>query len=114
MQRVFFVEAPLKTVSTLNRREHWANRARRAKSERMAMFMVTPPGITPPCRVTLTRIAPRALDDDNLAASFKSVRDGIADRLGINDRDPRVVWAYKQERGEPKEYKVRAEIEEAA
>lgn len=54
--------------------------------------------------VTFTRIAPRALDDDNLAFAFKSWRDGVADGLNINDRDPRVTWRYAQERGRPHEY----------
>lgn len=108
-------EFPLRTESTLNKREHWAVRAKRAKAHREAGFFCAPQGFALPCRITLTRIAPRALDCDNLAASFKSVRDGIADRLGVNDRDPRITWAYAQERGKPKEYRVRAEfVAEAA
>lgn len=36
----------------------------------------------------------RAVDDDNLAAGLKHVRDRIARRLGIDDGDQRVSWRY--------------------
>lgn len=49
--------------------------------------------------VTLVRVAARALDDDNLRGALKAVRDGVADALGIDDRDPRVTWSYRQDRG---------------
>lgn len=50
--------------------------------------------------VRLVRVAPRQLDDDNAAAATKSVRDGVAAALAVNDRDPRVVWLVDQERGQ--------------
>jgi hypothetical protein len=46
--------------------------------------------------VRMVRYAPRQLDDDNLASALKSVRDGVADALGVDDRDPRVVWVCDQ------------------
>lgn len=49
--------------------------------------------------VCMTRVASRPLDDDNLAGACKSARDGVADFLGVNDRDARVVWRVAQERG---------------
>lgn len=50
--------------------------------------------------ITLTRIGPGTLDsEDNLAAGFKAVRDGVADALGLNDRHPRLRWFYGQVRG---------------
>jgi hypothetical protein len=63
-----------------------------------------------PCTIKITRIAPRALDDDNLAGSQKHVRDGIADWLGVNDRDPRVKYEYAQRKGKKQEYAVQIEI----
>lgn len=48
--------------------------------------------------VTLTRLGPGLLDDDNLTAGFKAVRDGIADALEVNDRHPMLRWIYSQER----------------
>ncbi len=51
--------------------------------------------------ITLTRVyvGHYALDDDNLRATFKHVRDGIADWLGVDD-SPRsgIEWRYEQMR----------------
>lgn len=104
------VTVPLKTVSTLNKREHWAVRARRAKTEREALFLVTPK-FPLPCVVTITRVAPRTLDDDNLRGALKSARDGIADRLGAKDNDPRITWVYGQRKGGRGEYAVQVCLE---
>lgn len=57
--------------------------------------------------VRLVRVAPRQLDSDNAASAAKSVRDGVADALGVDDRDPRVVWLVDQERGQAR---VRVEL----
>lgn len=98
---------PIRTVSLANQREHWAKRSKRARKERQASYLVTSGKLpAPPCVVKLVRVAPRELDDDNLRGSMKSIRDGIADRLGIDDRDPLVAWEYAQQRGKPKEYAV--------
>jgi hypothetical protein len=106
---------PLRTQSESNLRDHWARKAKRAKEQRgaaalwvceaMQEGMVVAEGAP---HVTLTRIAPRALDADNLARSMKSVQDGVADALGIDDRHIR--WTYAQERGGKREYAVRVEI----
>jgi len=101
---------PIRTVSIMNLRENWRVRAKRAKTERKIAFILMPK-VALPCTIKLTRIAPRELDDDNLRGSQKSVRDGIADRLGIDDRDRRVRWDYGQEKGGAKEYAVRVEVE---
>lgn len=67
------------------------------------------PGCQLPCVVTLTRISPRLLDDDNLRPALKAVRDGVADRLGVDDRDPRVEWRYAQRKGAQKAVEVEME-----
>ena len=111
------VTLPIRTVSTLNEREHWRKRAARAAEHRaLARMLCTGPvraaRLALPLQVTLTRVAPRALDaGDNLPASLKATRDGIADALGVDDRTPLVAWTYRQERGKPREYGVRIEIE---
>lgn len=107
-----YVELPLRIESVANRREHWAAKARRTKAHRLAALAV--PEHPLPCVVTLIRVAPRKLDDDNLASGFKALRDGIADRLGVDDADPRVTWKYGQVRGKAKEYAARVKIEAAA
>lgn len=109
----FRLTLPLRIESVANLREHWGARAGRAKRQREQVGFAVPkhklPGL--PVTVILTRIAPRRLDGDNLQSGCKALRDGIADRLGVNDNDPRVTWRYEQERGEPGEYAVRIEIE---
>jgi len=103
----------LKITSEANARNHWAARAGRVKEQRQAVHRrLCKEGVpVGPWTVTLTRIAPRDLDGDNLQAAFKAARDGVADALGLNDRDPRIAWLYRQERGQIREYAVRIRIE---
>ena len=99
------VHLPIATVSESNRRDHWQVKRKRAKAQRqMAAALVPRFGL--PCVVTLTRVSPRELDDDNLRGALKAVRDGVADRLGIDDRDPRVEWRYAQRKGAVKAVEV--------
>jgi len=97
--------------SSLNARVHWRVRAKTAKAEREQArlmchaLMILP---APPCVVRLTRVGPRQLDDDNVATAFKSIRDGVADWLGVDDGDTiKVRWEYAQERGA---YAIRVEV----
>lgn len=106
------VELPLHVESELNLRQHWAKRSARAKLHRHVACALVP--FHPlPCVVTLIRIAPRELDDDNLQGGFKAIRDGVADRLGVRDNDPRVQWRYGQARGKPKQYAALVRIQPA-
>jgi hypothetical protein len=109
------IVVPLRVESVSNKREHWAARAKRTRLERNAVALVWRihgPRVSLPCAVTLTRVAPRALDGDNLQAAFKAVRDQLAHELGLpNDADPRVAWGYGQRRGEPKQYEIEIAIE---
>lgn len=98
----------------MNVREHWAAKAKRAKKQRGETFLqlrCAALGHEVPCTVTLTRIAPRSLDGDNLQASLKNVRDGVADWLKVDDRDARVNWLYGQRRGGVKELAVEVLVE---
>lgn len=104
---------PIRLVSVGNQREHWRERARRSANERWLAkaslnIFRQPAG---KCVVTLVRIAPRPLDDDNLTHAFKAVRDGVADWLGVSDNSPLVKWNYRQERGKPKEYAALISVE---
>lgn len=109
-------QAPIKTISEANEREHWTARHRRKKAQQqlMAAFMFNAlrgRRIKLPCRVRLTRIGPRSLDSDNLAASMKHVQDAIASRLGIDDGDAdQVTWEYSQMPVRVKEYGVKVSI----
>lgn len=78
-----------------------AQAGRKAKERALGKLAVTAnsESVPPlPVVVTLTRAAPRSLDDDNLAYAFKAVRDGVADGLGVRDNDPRVSWRYAQQK----------------
>lgn len=99
---------PIRTVSALNRREHWAKRAKRVKVERLAGYISTP-HVPVPCIVTMTRQGPRSLDDDNLRGALKGIRDGIAQRIGLDDADPKIEWRYGQVKA--RDYAVLIEVE---
>lgn len=60
--------------------------------------------------VRITRVAPKRLDGDNLEASLKRVRDGLAKYVDIDDRDPSVEYVADDERGAVREYGVRFEV----
>ena len=106
----------IRTESEANLREHWAQKAKRARTQRaIVKTMLRPlkPKIVDPggYSVVLTRIAPRPLDDDNLARSFKAIRDGIAEAIGMDDNvKSKLKWGYAQERGPSKQYAVRIQI----
>jgi hypothetical protein len=102
---------PIRTVTGINAREHHMTRARRAKKERAAARMICHAGVTLPVIVTLTRVAPRSCDKDNNQGALKHIRDGVADKLGIDDADPRVTWRYEQRKA--KEFGVDVRIEPA-
>lgn len=95
------VTLPIRLVSEPNARYgHWAIRSKRVKEQRNVVRLALGPHVAGrvPCRVILTRIGPNALDGDNLAGACKAVRDAVAAALGVDDRDPRVAWAYEQRR----------------
>lgn len=106
------LEIPIKTPSLTNQRLHWAKKHRQVKAQRKAAYFVWRTANDGPkdalrallhdggrLTVTLTRRAPRELDDDNLRAALKGVRDQIAEHMGVDDRDPRVTWEYGQVKG---------------
>lgn len=105
------IELPLRVINGLNQREHWSARAKRAKSDRLIAGLATPAGLKPPLTITLTRIYTgrgRPYDTDGLAAAFKGVRDGIADKIGVDDGSPLLIWRYEQRQG--KEFGIIIEI----
>lgn len=97
-----FRRIPVLTVSEANTREHWTKRNRRKKAQQLATTcnlsalgaQLRPYG--QPARVHLVRLGTRKLDSDNLAGSFKHVRDAIAAWFGFDDGDERTEWTYDQ------------------
>lgn len=101
--------------SAANLREHWAARASRVKTQRnTAAFHLRTSGrsFLNEWRVmrsnenlriacTLTRVAPRELDGDNLQGAFKGIRDQVAMECGLDDGSKRWDWHYAQAKGSP-------------
>lgn len=115
---VIVATLPLRLDSRANGRGAWRNHSHtHAAQRRLAAMVLTKHrtklkaelrnGVLP---VRLVRIAPRELDDDNLEAAFKSVRDGIADLLGLDDRDPRVAYVPDGETAGVREFGIRLEF----
>lgn len=119
----FTVPVRIESANVMRDR-HWSIRKRKTDEQKSAVFwsyrkatsgrgrhyamrLLADQHVT----VTLTRIGPRKLDSDNLTSGFKSVRDQVADILGVDDGDERVEWICRQERGRPREYAARIRIE---
>jgi len=121
MKTIWCWQSTLKTAIESNSTEHWAQKAKRHKKQKNAIkkiFMVERPKINLPCKITLTRIAPRELDaHDGLAMSFKWVSDAIAEYIipgkaaGRADDSKEIQWAFKQKKGGVREYGILIEVE---
>jgi hypothetical protein len=106
-QQVVCVLLPLKIVSVANLSEHWTAKAKRTRLHREAARVLLRRHSAPkagPVTITLTRIASREMDGDNLQSAFKACRDGVADWLGIDDGHPWLTWVYAQRTGKPGMY----------
>lgn len=102
-------EVPVKASHTLNSRSHWSVRARRRGTERNAVSLALPKHrVEPVLLITLTRVGPRAMDDDNVQGAMKGIRDEVAKQLRIDDGSPLIRWQYEQAKGE---YAVHVRIE---
>jgi hypothetical protein len=99
--------AKVRLQSQINTAANWRARAAQVKAQRRLIGLLwlanRPRGALtphPPFVVTLTRIGPRPVDDDNLRGAFKAPRDELAACLGVDDGDTAsVTWVYAQERG---------------
>lgn len=115
----------LRLVTETGQSTHWHSTYKRRRLHRRTAYdyLAWQLGKAPllPLTVTLTRIAPRELDQGNLESSFKGVQDGVADwidgkpfiRKGVGggqDRQPGLTWRYAQRKGKPREYKVEIHI----
>ena len=89
---------PIKLPSLLNMRASWRAISKLKKAQRLATRIALNGLVVPPmpCVVTITRIGPRRLDDDNLAGACKYVRDQIATMIGVDDGSPLYTWRYEQ------------------
>lgn len=108
-------ELAIKTVSLLNKREHWRATARRKKLHRAQVALILRsighPTLPVVCRLVRKTAGMKALDaHDNLPSSQKNVCDEIAKWLGIDDSDPRIQWQYSQEKSGKGDYGIRIEF----
>ncbi len=96
---------PIELPSLANSRLHWRRMTSLKRGQRWATHIsmkkcresAAVPAL--PLVVTITRHGPRKLDDDNLAAACKYVRDQIAEEVGMDDGSPLYTWVYKQVTG---------------
>lgn len=96
-------------------------KSRRVKKQRgLAQLMVNAQttraqreALSQGCSCRLVRVAPRLLWDvsESCPSALAAVRDGVADALGVDDRDMAtgglVAWSYAQEKGP---YGIRVEL----
>ena len=115
------LKIPLRVVSEANMSEHWTKKHKRKKEQKRLVTIFAKDAvrlIKPPVTVKLTRVAPRALDQDNLVASFKHVLDVISDLIhpglapGRADGLGDISFSWHQEKGKPKEYAILVEFKE--
>lgn len=105
---------PIKTPNPVNgSHQHWSVASGRRKRQRRAAYLACPV-VALPVTVRMVRLSSGVLDDDNLRPALKSIRDGIADRLGVADNDPRIRFEYAQRRVRPTLYGVEVEILEGS
>lgn len=122
---------PIRTVSEANSSEHWTKKAKRHKQQQFFVRLAYKKFIEKldfPCTVTMIRLSPRPLDDDNLRSAFKYIRDEISECIfpekagvymtkkgkvkkikGRADSDERIIWHYLQEKSPG--YGIRIEID---
>ena len=119
MNKVFEITLPIRTVSEANSSEHWSKKSRRHRIQKKTIWAALHqkrPQIEIPIEFTLTRVAPRSIDFDNLVSSFKWIADACAEyvhpglQAGRADSDKNITFKYAQEKSTPKTYAVRIEI----
>ncbi len=125
-KRKWKVWAGVKVQSECNMHEHWRVRherkLRQQKITRIWMIKEIPArdrDFSGKYRILFTRLKGRGqrdFDSDNLAISFKHVRDGVASFMGIDDGSPRLDFVQpKQRKPDDGEFPgVLIEIEEIA
>lgn len=109
---------PTHLPSRANERLHWSKRKHLSRFQRDMAYICTREALNPERRlrlpgiVTLTRISPRLLDDDNLRGAFKSIRDGIADAFHVTDAPGGpIAWKYAQRKGKLSRVEIKIEGE---
>lgn len=111
---------PLRLESVSNVSKHWTAQSKeKNKIKRAIKFIMCTSQIKPPCKVILTRVAPRALDaEDNLPMALKTPKDAVADVIcpglapGRADGNKNITWEFSQRKGLPKTYALEIELQQ--
>ena len=78
-----------------NNRPHWASKAKATQAYRFAAKVQLRDAVLGPIRITFCPKSRGPMPDmDNCIASFKAGQDGIADALGVNDRELSVSYEF--------------------
>lgn len=124
---------PIITVSEANSSEFWKVKSDRHKQQQFFIklsYKKYVKKIILPCSITLTRLSPRLLDEDNLVSAFKYIRDEISECIfpektgmymtkkgkwkklkGRADSDPRIKWNYRQEKNFISQVKIEIDFD---
>jgi hypothetical protein len=113
--RYGFTVYGLRTHNPLNNSQaNWRGAANRRRNERLAIKAHCVHERVERLRddecavVHLVRFGPRAMDDDGVIGSLKSVRDQLAEQLGVDDGNrERIRFTYAGAKGE---FAVRVQI----
>lgn len=110
---------PVKTKNPLNTREHYRVVAKRATQEKWLTKLRAPKrpaDLKLPCVVVLTRLSQRTMDShDGLRAATKHVADGVAEWVGVDDREgDGLTFKYEQEKCKKGEFGVHVRVIEDA
>jgi hypothetical protein len=106
---------PVKTVSELNRRDHWRTKDRRRREQQEAAYYAYRGAakgarVALPCVVRFVRIGPRKLDSDNLASAMKGIRDTVAQCIGVDDGAEQIRFEYDQCAIGERSYNVKVQV----
>ncbi|MDP2275302.1 MAG: hypothetical protein Q8K32_31440 [Archangium sp.] len=107
---LFAVALPFRVESRANdhRSNHWGVRAKTSKAQREGTYLklsshrlrIKHALAVGSLVVRVVRVAPTELDShDNLGMALKSITDGVADAIGLNDRDESVTFIADSEVG---------------
>ena len=119
----------VRTISEANARGHWVKNFKLHHDQKLLALCNTVDalgklvigdaliGDGAKITITMTRVGGNKMDSDNLAASCKYIRDGIADALapglppGRADGLERFTWKYEQRKGKRSEPKIEVMLE---
>lgn len=99
-----FVMTEIRSINT-TASWHWRKRKALVDMQKYHVQMMLKGYDLPyPCHVALRRFGVKLMDEDNLYASLKSIRDAVADKIrpglrpGVADGCPGITWSYAQEK----------------